>query len=61
MNQYIEFIFKFARIKLENRNVTRKRRTVRRTGNFGTLTVRRHVEHAHKNFHLQHHEFSKKD
>ena len=60
MNQYIEFIFKFAKTKLENRNVTRKRRTVRRTGNFATLVVRRHAEHANENLHLQHPEFPTK-
>merc|ERR1712062_540000 len=51
-------IVKFARTKLENGNVTRKRRTVRRTGNFGTLNVRRHAEHANENLQLQHPEFS---
>jgi len=39
-------IVEFARTKLENGNVTRKRRTVRRTGDFATLTARRHAEHA---------------
>merc|ERR1719430_189059 len=50
----------FAKTKLENRNVTRKRKTARRTGNFATLVVRRHVEHANETLHLQHPEFPTK-